>query len=62
MLCPFCLAEVKFKRQKPTGQPAAIYLCPNCNEQIPALYAQDYRRYPPAVVSAIGFRQHGKTV
>jgi hypothetical protein len=62
MLCPFCLAEVKFKRQKPTGHPASIYLCSNCNEQIPALYAQDYRQYPPAVVSAVGFRQHGKTV
>ncbi|MBN1220349.1 MAG: hypothetical protein JXM69_15575 [Anaerolineae bacterium] len=62
MLCPFCLAEVKFKRQKLAGQPASIYLCSHCNEQVPALYAQDYRQYPPVVVSAIGFRQHGKTV
>jgi hypothetical protein len=23
---------------------------------------QDYRKYPPVVVSAVGFRQHGKTV
>jgi hypothetical protein len=29
---------------------------------VPALYAQDYRQYPPVVTSAIGFRQHGKTV
>ncbi|MBN1993202.1 MAG: hypothetical protein JW953_10900 [Anaerolineae bacterium] len=62
MLCPFCLADVKFKRQKLTGQPASIYLCPNCNEQVPALYAQDYRQYLPVIISAVGFRQHGKTV
>jgi hypothetical protein len=62
MLCPFCLADVKFKRQKIAANPAAIYLCPTCNEQTPALYAQDYHQYPPAIISAIGFRQHGKTV
>jgi len=62
MLCPFCLAEVKFRQQRLTRQPASIHVCPNCNEQVPALYAQDYRHFPPAVVSAIGFRQHGKTV
>lgn len=62
MLCPFCLADVKFKREKVAGQPASIYLCPQCNEQVPALYAQDYRQYPPTVISATGFRQHGKTV
>jgi hypothetical protein len=62
MLCPFCLADVRFKREKLTSNPASIYLCPHCNEQAPALYAQDYRKYPPMVVSAIGFRQHGKTV
>ncbi len=62
MLCPFCLADVRFKREKLTSHPASIYLCPNCREQIPALYAQDHRRYPPVVISATGFRQHGKTV
>ena len=62
MLCPFCLVDVRFKREKLANNPASIYLCPNCNEQEPALYAQDYRKYPPMVVSAIGFRQHGKTV
>jgi hypothetical protein len=44
------------------GNSAPIYLCPTCNEQVPALYSQDYRQYPPVVVSAVGFRQHGKTV
>ncbi len=62
MLCPFCLADVRLKQEKVTGHLASIYLCPNCNEQVPALYAQDYRKYPPVVISAVGFRQHGKTV
>jgi hypothetical protein len=62
MLCPFCLADVRFKREKLAHNPASIYLCPTCNEQAPALYAQDYRTYPPVVISATGFRQHGKTV
>lgn len=63
MLCPFCLADInKFKQHKLPNSLASAYLCPECNEQVPALYAQDYRRYPPVVTSAIGFRQHGKTV
>ena len=62
MLCPFCLDDVKFQQEKLPRQLASIYLCPTCGEQVPALYAQDYRRYPPVVVSAVGFRQHGKTV
>jgi len=62
MLCSFCLSDVKFKKKKLANNPASVYLCPNCNEQVPALYAQDYKRYPPVVTSAVGFRQHGKTV
>lgn len=62
MLCPFCLADTKFKKQKLANSLASAYVCPDCNEQVPALYAQDYRKYPPVVTSAIGFRQHGKTV
>lgn len=62
MLCPFCLADRKFRNEKPANSLSSIYLCPSCNQQIPALYAQDYRRYPPVVVSSVGFRQHGKTV
>jgi len=62
MLCSFCLDDVRFKKQKLSNNLGAIYLCPTCNEQIPALYSQDYRKYPPVVISAVGFRQHGKTV
>lgn len=62
MLCPFCLADVKFKQAKSARNPAIVYLCPDCNEQAPALYIQDYRKYPPVIISATGFRQHGKTV
>jgi len=62
MLCPFCLDDVKFKREKSNHHLGLIYLCPTCNQQVPALYAQDYKQYPPVVISAVGFRQHGKTV
>jgi hypothetical protein len=62
MLCPFCLADIKFKTKKLSSSPASIYVCTDCNEQAPALYVQDYRKYRPVVVSATGFRQHGKTV
>ena len=62
MLCSFCLDDVRFKQEKIGGHLASIYLCPTCNEQVPALYSQDYRKYPPIVISAVGFRQHGKTV
>jgi len=62
MLCPFCLANVSLKQEKVTGNPGPIHLCPDCNEQVPALYAQDIRKYRPVIVSAVGFRQHGKTV
>lgn len=62
MFCPFCLDDVKFKQEKLERQLSTVFLCPSCNEQVPALYAQDYKKYPPVVVSAVGFRQHGKTV
>lgn len=62
MLCPFCLAKVTFQRSKPKGSLVMIYTCPQCGEQIPALYVREYWRYPPVLVNAIGFRQHGKTL
>jgi len=63
MFCPFCLDDIKFKKEKlNNNHHTFIYMCPTCKEQVPALYAQGYKKYPPVVVSAIGFRQHGKTV
>jgi hypothetical protein len=55
MLCPFCLADVQFTLEEG-------YFCPDCNEQVPAMYVRGYDRYPPLVVSAVGLRGHGKTV
>jgi len=62
MLCPFCLMEMNFNVQTVRNQ--TIYTCPNseCNQQIPASYIREYHLYPTIVASAIGFREHGKTV
>lgn len=62
MLCPFCLKGVRFGREQREG--GVMYLCPDpkCKQEVPPAYVQDYRKYPPVVVSAIGSRGHGKTV
>lgn len=62
MLCPFCLNTVTFQRDKPADQRAEVFICPDCKQKIPAQYVREYRQYPPVVVSAVGFRGHGKTV
>lgn len=62
MLCPFCLAAVTFSQERPRNSPVPVQRCPQCKEQVPALYANDYQKFPPVVTSAIGFRQHGKTI
>ena len=62
MVCPFCLTKSTFKANKPEGALAPVYFCPDCGEQIPALYVREYRNYPPVVINAVGFRQHGKTL
>jgi hypothetical protein len=55
MLCPFCLADVRFRL-------GGGYFCPDCDEQVPSMYVRGYAEYPPRVVSAVGLRGHGKTV
>lgn len=55
MICPFCLANVKFRLE-------GGYYCPDCNEQVPPMYVRGYEEYPPKIVSAVGLRGHGKTV
>ncbi len=53
MLCPFCLENT------PSNSPQ----CRHCDETLPVLYVESYRRRrPPYVVSLVGFSGHGKTV
>ncbi|MCP4696773.1 MAG: hypothetical protein GY862_07980 [Gammaproteobacteria bacterium] len=40
----------------------ARLICPECNQDIPRRYQDDYARFLPAVMSTVGFRGHGKTV
>lgn len=52
MVCPMCLEDVKFREMH----------CPVCKQKTSTMYVDGYRRFPPVVVNAIGFRRHGKTV
>ncbi len=63
MICPFCLEKVKFKKEV-NENGTFQYVCPKaeCGQLIPRLYVDDYKKYPPVVVSVIGHRAHGKTV
>lgn len=63
MICPFCLDKVRFKKEVHENG-AFSYVCPkaNCAQIIPRLYVDEYKKYPPIVVSVIGHRAHGKTV
>lgn len=52
MLCPYCLGDTH-----KSGK------CRHCEVEMPPLYADGYSSWrPPAVLSAVGFRGHGKTV
>ena len=65
MLCPFCLSDVVFEdrvEQRRNGYQRRYLVCGTCNQQVPRMYAADYWKYPPVVVSAVGFTQHGKSV
>ncbi len=63
MLCPFCLSEIK-EFEKVPDERYPVYRCTNkeCGEEIPPLYIDGYRKYPPVIVSLVGFQRHGKTV
>ncbi len=52
MLCPYCLGD--------TAGPA----CYHCKEKLPPLYIKQHGAFsrPPAILSAVGFSGHGKTV
>lgn len=63
MICPLCLNKVfRFKRTNSEGR--LSYQCPRseCKGIVPRMFVEDYRIYPPAVLSAVGFSGHGKTV
>ena len=62
MLCPFHLGDVRFQMKPGKSPGEQVYVCPGCSEEVPALYVREYRQFPPVVVSAVGFRGHGKTV
>lgn len=61
MLCPFHLGEIGRFIQESRGK-VVICRCPSCKEEIPLPYIKEYHLYPPVVISAVGFRGHGKTV
>lgn len=59
MLCPFCLKENTIKKVDEGGRP--YYVCSEHAEpRIPFIYGENYKT-PRDVISAIGFRGHGKT-
>ncbi|MCC6510952.1 MAG: hypothetical protein IT423_17755 [Pirellulaceae bacterium] len=70
MLCPFCLLDssIEMREEERGGSANAPgrrvhYLaCKECGSQIPRMYKEDYEICPPAIVSAVGFSQHGKSV
>lgn len=59
MLCPFCLKEGTIRREVVDGR--IIYICSEHPEpKIPAAYAEN-QKIQREVISAIGFRGHGKS-
>jgi hypothetical protein len=59
MLCPFCLKENTIKKIEEGGR--SYYICSECPQNvIPITYAEN-EKIPRDVISAIGFKQHGKS-
>lgn len=57
MLCPYCISDITLQSQK----------CAKCGREIPPLYREHYPKAPfsspqPLMMSAVGFRGHGKTI
>lgn len=54
MLCPTCLRKVYFiKEEKGIN---LFYRCSECKGEVPRLYVEEYKEYPPIVIGAVGFR------
>lgn len=59
--CLHCLERVdKFIRSN-IGNGPTLPQCPKCQGYIPAIYDDQYDRYPPLFMTMIGQRAHGKT-
>ncbi|MFQ6063239.1 MAG: hypothetical protein ACE5J9_08730 [Methanosarcinales archaeon] len=57
MMCPYCLAQNSIKYDKRNRN----YFCSECKREVPAEYATNIT-IKKVVVSAVGFRGHGKTI
>lgn len=62
MLCPICLGDHRFRFARDAAASQAPYRCEELGDAVPPKYVREYRQAPPIVLSAIGFRGHGKTV
>jgi hypothetical protein len=58
--CLHCLERVDKFMRSATGGPS-LPQCPKCQGYIPAIYDDQYDRYPPLFMTMIGQRAHGKT-
>jgi hypothetical protein len=59
ILCPYCLEQNAIRKISEDKQ--QYFTCAGCNTRIPLEYMNNVR-IPKEVVSAVGFRGHGKTV
>jgi len=60
MLCPYCLYEGNFEKIEEGGQ--IYYRCPEHPEpRIPVTYGEN-NKFPRDVISAVGFKSHGKSL
>ncbi|NIM13849.1 MAG: hypothetical protein GTO45_17535 [Candidatus Aminicenantes bacterium] len=60
MICPYCLEQKTIAVRKDKNK-KSYYSCSACNSIIPREYAEN-TAIPREVVSAVGFRGHGKTI
>lgn len=63
MLCMYCLEEnPQAKYEQVRTAEGFRYRCPACREELPATYVLHWDSCPICVVTAVGFRGHGKSV
>lgn len=60
MICPYCLENKTIAARKDKNE-KSYYSCSACNSIIPREYAEN-TAIPKEVISAVGFRGHGKTI